>query len=139
MSLFRIVKYSSILFFLGKYKSKLFRVIAVLLFALITSLLYQDVADYLQRQHPDTVIYALIGKIIIVYGALLFVLWQFRPEPAEASGQVTLDRAAATEEAADDGLATAPNDRLSALEDVGQNTKLRSRYEQLLSEGKPEE
>ena len=74
MSLFRVVKYSSILFFLGKYKDKLFRVVAVLLFAGVTSLLYQDVADYLAREHPGTVIYALIGKIIIVYGALLFVL-----------------------------------------------------------------
>ena len=35
MSLFRVIKYSSILFFLGKYKNKLFRVIAVLLFALV--------------------------------------------------------------------------------------------------------
>ena len=65
MSLFRIVKYSSILFFLGKYKSKLFRVVCVLLFALTTSLLYQDVAEYLQEQHPETVIYALVAKIFI--------------------------------------------------------------------------
>ena len=59
MSLFRVIKYSSVLFFLGKYKSKLFRVIAVLLFALVTSLLYQDLANYLSQQHPDTLIYAL--------------------------------------------------------------------------------
>ena len=43
MSLFRLIKYSSILFFLGKYKFKLFRVIAVLLFAGVTSLLYGDI------------------------------------------------------------------------------------------------
>ncbi len=79
MSLFRIVKYSSILFFLGKHKQRLFRVVGILLFAGISSLLYQDVSDYLQVQHPGFVIYALMAKIFIVYGAFAFVLWQFRP------------------------------------------------------------
>jgi hypothetical protein len=79
MSLFRLVKYSSILFFLGKHKSRLFRVLAVLLFAGVTSLLYGDVEAFLAREHPGIVIYALMAKIFIVYGALIFVLLQFRP------------------------------------------------------------
>ena len=83
MSLFRLIKYSSILFFLGKYKFKLFRVIAVLLFAGVTSLLYGDIEAYLAREHPGTVIYALTAKICIVYGALAFVLWQFKPDSAD--------------------------------------------------------
>ena len=39
MSLFRFVKYSSLLFLLGKYKHKVFRVVAVLLLAAVTALL----------------------------------------------------------------------------------------------------
>ena len=107
MSLFRLIKYSSVIFFLGKYKQKIFRVLVVLLFALVTSLLYQDVVDYLAQQHPGSVIYALIAKIAIVYGALVFVLWQFRP-------------------AADARSDTA---RLSRLADIDATDRLASRYQ----------
>lgn len=133
MSLFRLFKYSSILYFLGKYKTKLFRVVAVLLFALITSLLYQDVADYLQQQYPQTVVYALITKIIIVYGAMAFVLLQFRPtdeddsiieaEPANSSAQKNKDN-------------PQPVDRLAQLENIEKKTTLRNRYDKVVNKGK---
>ena len=124
MSLFRIVKYSSILFFLSKYKNKLFRVFAVLVFAGVTSVLYQDVAVYLQQQHPGTVIYALVAKIAIVYGALAFVLWQFRPEQKANTQHTPLS--------AIDVQQAVPDDRLSALEDVSKKPKLRSRYDRIV-------
>ncbi len=135
MSLFRIVKYSSLLFFLGKYKSKLFRVVTVLLFALITSLLYQDVADYLAQQYPETIIYALLVKIIIVYGALGFVLLQFRPEPdvktrAETQATDDLKHTSSTEQVS----AVAPQDTLAGLEDVSKIATLHSRYDKLMGE-----
>ncbi|MBE9539672.1 MAG: hypothetical protein IMF06_11360 [Proteobacteria bacterium] len=133
MSIFRIVKYSSILFFLGKYKSKLFRVVAVLLFALVTSLLYQDVADYLQQQHPETVVYALIAKIIIVYGALVFVLLQFRPEADTQSTVDTPTRGTMqSSSTAKPASSTTPNDRLAGLEDVTKKITLRSRYDKVI-------
>ena len=125
MSLFRVVKYSSILFFFNRYRGKIFRIVAVVLFALVTSLLYQDVVDYLEVQHPGTVIYALIGKILIVYGALAFVLWQFRPEPKSPADKLA--------EAPPESEAPPPNDRLSALEDVESHDRLRSRYDRILS------
>ena len=133
MSLFRVIKYSSILFFLGKYKSKLFRVIAVLLFALVTSLLYQDLASYLAQQHPDTVVYALTGKIIIVYSSLLFVLWQFRPEPEarESSSQKSSDSGTSKQAGTVES-----DDRLSQLENLDEHQQLRTRYEQLLDREK---
>jgi len=136
MSLFRVIKYSSILFFLGKYKNKLFRVIAVLLFALVTSLLYQDLANYLSQQHPDTLIYALIGKILIVYGSLLFVLWQFRPEPDVRSP--SLQAASNSEARRETGQpdTAPPGDRLSQLEDLDTHQRLRTRYEKLLEQEK---
>jgi len=136
MSLFRVIKYSSVLFFLGKYKSKLFRVIAVLLFALVTSLLYQDLANYLAQQHPDTVIYALIGKILIVYGSLLFVLWQFKPEPdAHSPSRQAVSSNEGSSKTGQPGVAT-PGDRLSQLEDLDTHQRLRTRYDQLLEQEK---
>ena len=128
MSLFRVFKYSSILFFLGKYKDKLFRVIAVLLFAAVTSLLYQDIADYLAREHPGMEIYALVAKILIVYGALVFVLWQFKPQP-DAKPKPTAGpvRASATTSTPDE-----PVDRLSRLADVDAHSELKSRYDRML-------
>jgi hypothetical protein len=121
MSLFKIVKYSSLLFFLGKYKSKLFSALGVLLFAAITSLLYADVAQFLQLQHPGIVIYALAAKIFIVYGSFAFVLWQFRPEP-NAKNKKPIPEVKNT-------VDTRP---LSALEDVTHTDRLRSRYDGIL-------
>lgn len=124
MSLFRILKYSSLAFFFNKYRGKIFRVIAVALFAAITSILYQDVADYLQLQYPGTVIYALIAKILVVYGALAFVLWQFRPEKPTAPIKA---------EQQSDDLITTEQDRLSALENIKDKEKLQSRYDRVLA------
>lgn len=122
MSLFRVIKYSSLLFFFGKYKQKIFRVAVVLVFALVTSLLYQDVVDYLQLQHPGSVIYALIAKIVIVYGAFAFVIWQFRPTPEQRTDSAP----AATD--------TVPEktDRLSQLADIDAKNQLASRYQKTL-------
>jgi hypothetical protein len=129
MSLFRFAKYSTILFFLGKYKAKIFRVVAVLLFAAVTSLLYQDVAEFLHREHPGTVIYALVAKIIIVYGALVFVLWQFRPQPDNPRSGSARTAPANESETLDSGPS---NDRLSQLENIGQKDRLTSRYDKIL-------
>ena len=128
MSLFRVLKYSSLVFFFNRYRGKIFRIVAVVLFAVVTSILYQDVADYLQAQHPGTVVYALIGKILIVYGALVFVLWQFRPEPKSPAEKLP--------EIPPHVEPPCPNDRLSALEDLDSHDKLRSRYDRIL-EKKP--
>ena len=132
MSLFKFVKYSSLLFFLGKYKTRLFRVAAVALFAGVTSLLYGDVVAYLEQSHPETVIYALIGKILIVYGALAFVLWQFRPLPeAKAGSSPAVTKPAPTQPGQPDTAAVKAGP-LAALEDVEQRKRLKSRYEKVL-------
>jgi hypothetical protein len=133
VSLFRLFKYSSILFFLGKYKSKLFRVVAVLLFALITSLLYQDVADYLQQQYPETVIYALITKIIIVYGAMAFVLLQFRPTGDDKSVIAAETPRSSLHKDKDKAP---PADRLAQLKDIEKKTTLRNRYDKVVNKSK---
>lgn len=132
MSLFRLVKYSSLIYFLGRHRSKLFRSIAVLLFALLTSLIYDDVRSYLELQHPGTLLYALLIKIVIVYGSLAFVLWQFRPRRAER-GDAGVSRADSLAQESTKRAATTPEDRLQALADLDRHDRLRSRYERVLS------
>lgn len=125
MSLFRVFKYSSLLFFYRRYRGRIFRVVAVLLFAAVTSLLYQDVADFLGRQYPGSLVYALVAKILIVYGALAFVLWQFRPGPSTAES---------TPPERPTKPATKPADRLSELEDLKSHDRLRTRYDRILDQ-----
>jgi hypothetical protein len=138
MSLFRIVKYSSLLFFLGKYKTRLFRVVCVVLFAVMTSLLYQDVEAYLQSAHPGSLVYALIIKILIVYGALAFVLWQFRPARDNSNTAPAPEQSSPLADSVKTpSTPPEPNDRLSVLEDVEQVGRLHSRYDGVL-QGKPD-
>lgn len=135
MSLFRLVRYSSILYFVGRHRGKLTRSAAVLLFAVITSLLYEDLRVYLESQHPQSLIYALIAKVVIVYGAFAFVLFQFRR--GGKNGQRGEERAAALPRASGQRITTtaapAENDRLSALADVDTHSTLRTRYDRVLA------
>ena len=123
--MFRLIKYSSLIYFLGKHRSKLFRSVAVLLFALITSLLYDDVQVYLAAQHPETLLYALLAKIAIVYGSLAFVLLQFRPRSSTSEHPDPQ----ATEPSLENNP---PKDRLQALADLDSHERLRTRYDQVL-------
>lgn len=135
MSLFRLLKYSSLVYLLGRHRDKLYRSLAVLLFALLTSLLYDDLRAYLELQHPGTLLYALVAKVLIVYGALAFVLWQFRPRRSGAEKAAAL---APEHDPGDDGPAATrrapqPADRLQALADIDSHERLRSRYERILA------
>lgn len=148
MSLFRFVKYSSILYFLGKHRSKLFRSAAVLLFAFITSLLYDDLRLYLESQHPQSLIYALIAKVVIVYGSLVFVLMQFRPNNLREK-QGAKRAASMAHSGADTAMTGKPGarnqgagqanagreagDRLDALADIDSHAHLRTRYDRILA------
>jgi hypothetical protein len=146
VSLFRIVKYSSLIYFLGRHRNKLFRSAAVLLFAFVTSLLYEDIRAYLEIQHPGTLIYALVAKIVIVYGSLLFVLWQFRPQgerkaptqnaPGQDRGKRGKGQAGNGEAEATEAPRSPPDDRLQALADIDRHDRLRSRYDRVLA-GQP--
>ena len=152
MSMFRLIKYSSIIYFLGKHRGKLFRSIAVLLFALVSSLIYEDVRVYLASQHPETLIYALTLKVLIVYGSLAFVLWQFRPNNAVSSAEIgkpsapkagTLSKAASKtmgtlrrdEPPAEDQSNVDSFSRLNELADLDRHDRLATRYERVLAKG----
>lgn len=124
MSLFRIIRFTALLHLASKYRVKLFRMVAVLLFAWVSSVLYQDVAAYLEAAYPGSVIYALAGKIFIVYGALIFVLLQFRPQPEQPTAKPPLEQESATKE---------PQDRLSALANLDTHNQLRTRADSVHS------
>lgn len=108
--------------------------VAVLLFALVTSLLYQDLVDFLQQQYPGTVIYALTAKIVIVYGALVFVLLQFRPGPDERKSTAPRQSMDDMKDSStvEELSVVSPSDRLAGLEDVTKTTTLRSRYDKVI-------
>jgi hypothetical protein len=89
MSLYRFACTSALLAFAGKYRLKIFYMLAAIAFALVTAWLYTDVAAYLQVHFPQWALLALLVKTVAVYGALFFLLWQVkpsewrsRPEPA---------------------------------------------------------
>ncbi|WP_439101001.1 hypothetical protein [Congregibacter sp.] len=134
MSIFRILKYSSLIYFLSKHRSKLARSAAVLLFAFVSSLIYDDVRIYLAQQHPGTLIYALIAKIVIVYGSLLFVLLQFRSsaKPSADGKARAADLADKNHERGSTADET-PRGHLDALANVEEHDHLRSRYDRILS------
>ena len=98
----------------------------------MTALLYGDVEAYLAREHPETVIYALIGKILIVYGALAFVLWQFRPV-AEVAAKPSADPGQAARLKGDNSSGQSETDRLSRLADLDRHDQLKNRSSDLLS------
>lgn len=99
MSLYRFARTSALLAFAGRYRLKIFYMLAAIAFALVTAWLYGDVAAYLEVHYPQWVVLALLMKTIAVYAALFFLLWQVkpsewrsRPEPetsAEIEGSVS--------------------------------------------------
>jgi len=135
MSLFRVVKYSSLFYLLKRYRVRLYRALAVILFALLTTLLYGDLVVYLQARNPEGLIYALVGKTLIVYGALAIVLWQFRPLPESppatpGAGRKPAGQPASTPPPGASG--SEDGSPLSALADIDRHEQLRSRYDALL-------
>ncbi|MFK8041009.1 hypothetical protein [Congregibacter sp.] len=134
MSIFRILKYSSLLYFLGKHRSKLARSAAVLLFAFVSSLIYDDVRIYLAQQHPGTLIYALIAKIVIVYGSLVFVLLQFRNSVRSSDdGKARAARIAERNDSSPPSSEAVAKGHLDALADLEEHDHLRSRYDRILA------
>ncbi len=94
MSLYRFLRTSALLALAGRYRQKLFFILVALAAATVTSWLYDDVAVYLEAQHPEWVLIALVLKTLIVYSVLVYVVWQLRPsgwaaEPDTASATPT--------------------------------------------------
>ncbi len=122
MSLYRFARTSALLAFAGKYRLKIFNMAAAAAFAFVTSWLYADIAIYLQEHHPQWAGVALVGKTLIVYAALFFLLWQLKPS----------DRASPAPEVK--AMPTAiPEGKPSRLEELAAKPKLTSRKDAILN------
>ena len=132
MSLYRFVRTSALLALAGRYRNKLFRLAVAIAIALVTAWLYDDVALYLDRQRPEWLGAALILKTLIVYGALVYAIWQLRPgawkEPeippsVQTEGKTTVS-----------GL---DNSQPSPLDELLEKPSLRSRKDAILGDEPP--
>ena len=130
MSLYRFARLSALLAFAGKYRVKLFNIVAAIAIALTTAWLYADVANWLERHHPQWVVVALIVKTLLVYAALFFLLWQLRPlrESGGDDKNADVPRASAT------SLATVVD---SPLDRLAQKPRLTSRKDAILGREAP--
>ena len=79
MSIYRFLRTSALLALARRYRQKLFAMGVAIALALTTSWLYGDIARYLETQHPQWLLLALLTKTLIVYGVLVYLVWQLRP------------------------------------------------------------
>lgn len=101
MSLYRFLRTSALLTLAGRYRQKLFRLLVAVAVAIVTSWLYDDIAIYLEAQQPQWVLMALVFKTLIVYGVLVYVVWQLRPgawttEPEQGAASPTAENSNAS-------------------------------------------
>ncbi len=125
MSLYRFARASALLALAGRYRSKLFGLVAAVAVALVTSWLFGDVASYLDSYKPQWLGPALILKTLIVYGALVYAFWSLRPgswEDAKVEEKAAKVPAQAAIKPAESG----------PLDDLLDKPKLRSRKEVIL-------
>ena len=121
MSLYRFARTSALLAFAGRYRLKIFYMVAAAAFALVTSWLYGDVAAYLAAHYPQWIGIALIAKTVIVYAALFFLLWQV--EPSEWRAQQNDPAVSSVQSEMSD----------SKLDQIAQKEKLSTRKDSILS------
>ena len=130
MSLYRLLRASAITTLLVKYRGKLYRVALAAAFALVTTYVYGDVALFLESRFPDLLGLALVVKTLIVYCALFYGFWQFRPLAEEESEMAEKNNGK------DAGKPVAPAEsefeRLNALNDIRSKPSLRSRKQAIL-------
>ncbi len=90
MSLYRTLRLTLVLSLARRYRTRLLRILFAVAFAVVSSLVYADVAAFLDARHPQWSGLALIVKTAIVYGALLISFWDLsrmlRGDPGVAGG-----------------------------------------------------
>ena len=124
MSLYRFLRTSALLALAGRYRQKLFLILVAVAAATVTSWLYDDIASYLESQHPELVLMALILKTLIVYSVLVYVVWQLRPSGWTAEPEATSTVQTASTERSEPG----------PLDELMDKPKLKTRKESILDE-----
>ena len=135
MSLYRFVRTSTLLVLAGRYRAKLFKIVAAIAVALVTHWLYGDIAFYLDNQQPEWLGPALVIKTLVVYGALVYGFWQLRPGSWEEAKADAI--AAQASEKSRPGKAGEPEkaEAPGPLDQLADKPKLRSRKEAILETG----
>ncbi len=126
MSIYRLLRTSALLAVARRYRQKLFGLAIAVSVALVTSWLYSDIASYLDAQHPQFVLAALITKTLIVYGVLVYVFWSIRPDAWISAPE----RQSASADAA---TPSAPIPTSGPLDELLDKPRLKSRKEALLA------
>jgi hypothetical protein len=122
VSLYRFARMSALLAFAGKYRLKIFFMVAAAAFAFVSSWLYTDIASYLQANYPQWMGLALAIKTLIVYAALFFLLWQLKPSDQSSPAAA---RPAPS--------ATSESDKPSRLDTLAEKPKLTTRKDSILN------
>ena len=129
MSLFRVAKYSALLFFLKRHRNKVHRSVALLLLGLVTYFLLGDLQGFLQEVHPDSVVYLLIAKSVLLYGGVAILIWMLKP--SEGDKRQPMQRAQKTQ-AAEESDNPDLGSRLDQFRNLERHDKLQTRYQKTL-------
>jgi len=129
VSLFRVAKYSALLFFLKRHRNKVHRSVALLLLGLVTYFLLGDLQDFLQEVHPDSVVYLLIAKSVLLYGGVAILIWMLKP--SEGDKRPPMQGAQKTQ-AAEESDSSDSGSRLDQFRNLERHDKLQTRYQKTL-------
>lgn len=132
MSWYRALRLAAVVSLLNRYRAPLARMLAAVLFALVTAWLYSDVAVFLDRHRPQWSAAALIIKTLVVYLALFLCFFELarllRSEPETRQAAATAARSRPSQPAAKPSAQPRPLDQLA------EKPQLRSRRDELLKD-----
>lgn len=129
MSLFRIAKYSALLFFLKRHRKKVHRSVALLLLGLVTYFILGDLQVFLQEVHPDGVVYLLIAKSGLLYGGVAILIWMLKPTEDDERSPPQHHK---KKQAAVENITPDSGSRLDQFRDLERHDKLQTRYQKTL-------
>ena len=129
MSLFRVAKYSALLFFLKRHRNKVHRSVAVLLLGLVTYFLLGDLQVFLQEVHPESVVYLLVAKSVLLYGGVAILIWMLKPTENDTKPQIQHEK---KKQAAEEIGSPTSTSRLDQFRDLERHDKLQTRYQRTL-------
>jgi hypothetical protein len=132
MSLFKVAKYSTLLFFMKRHKKQLHRLGATALLLLVSYFLLGDLQDFFAQTHPDLAIYVLVAKSALLYGAAGILIWQWRPKSDSPASNYKTKTGAPSVPKSQEAAQDKPSSRLDAFKDLDQHDKLQSRYQAVI-------
>ena len=124
MSLFKLAKYSALIFLIKRHRSKIYRWLSIAVFILISYWLVSDLEQYVAQAYPAAMLYWLVGKALLLYLGLAVLLWQLRPR-VSAGGVRKVEPARSVD-------VVQNNDRLEQFRDLSTHAELPSRSQQVV-------